>query len=104
MPVSRRYNPEWAPGESGMIGYDFSPIIPVGVGIAGASLEISTNVADPQTSTDFTIGTVLAHGRAVYAMLSGGVLGTDYQLHWYATDTDGNFWPRTALLLCSFTS
>ena len=55
-------------------------------------------------STDFTIGPVMVQGRAIYASLSGGVLGPDYQLHWNAIDTLGNVWPRTGLLLCAYTS
>ena len=33
-----------------------------------------------------------------------GVDGKDYQLRWSATDTSGNVFPRTALLLCAQTS
>jgi hypothetical protein len=43
-------------------------------------------------------------GRALYAMLAGGVAGTDYQLKFTAVDTAGNTWPRTALVLCADTS
>jgi hypothetical protein len=105
MPLSRRYTPEFPPGESSVIGYDFSFIIPPGVGIASGALNILTNTAAPQpANSDFTIGPVGVRGRAIYASLTGGVLGTDYQLHWTAFDTSGNEWPRTGLLLCAFTS
>jgi hypothetical protein len=83
---------------------DFSFIIPPGVGISSGTLAIYTNVASPVASSDFTIGPVAATGQSIYASLSGGVAGTDYQLRWTATDTDGNVWPRVALLLCSLTS
>lgn len=105
MPLSRRYTPEFPPGETSVIGYDFSYILPPGVGITSGALEIFTNTASPQPAdTDFTIGTMAVRGRAIYCTLSGGVLGTDYQLHWNAIDTLGNVWPRTGLLLCAYTS
>ena len=105
MPLSRRYNPEFAPGESCTIGYDFSFIIPVGVTVVSGALTIYTNTATPVVAdADFTIGPVQVRERAIYASLSGGVLGTDYQLHWDAADSQGNVWPRTALLLCAYTS
>jgi hypothetical protein len=46
----------------------------------------------------------MVRGRALYAMLAGGVAGTDYQLKWTALDTAGRTWPRTALVLCADTS
>jgi len=104
MPLSRRYTPEHAPGEQCDYGLDFSFVIPPGVGITTGDLAIFTNVANPVESTDFTIGPVTVQGRTIYANLSGGVAGTDYQLRWNATDTDGNSWPRTALVLCAQTS
>jgi hypothetical protein len=104
MPLSRRYTPEHPPGEKSNYGYDFSPIIPPGVGIASGSLTIWNHVAQPTQSTDFTIGPVSVRGRACYASVSGGVEGKDYQLRWSAVDTDGNIWPRTGLVLCAQTS
>jgi hypothetical protein len=104
MPLSRRYTPEWAPGENANIGIDLSFIIPPGVGISSGDLQVFTNNAVPALSSDFTIGPVAVQGRAIYATLGGGVAGQDYQLRWSATDTDGNVWPRTALLLCALTS
>jgi|SRR5215471_9460788 len=104
MPLSRRYTPEHAPGEQCDYGLDFSFVIPPGVGITTGDLAIFTNVANPVESADFTIGPVTVQGRTIYANLSGGVAGTDYQLRWNATDTDGNSWPRTALVLCAQTS
>lgn len=104
MPLSRRYAPEFGPGESSIVGLDFSYVIPPGVGISSGTLDVFTNVAAPVASQDFTVGEVTVRGRVLYASLSGGVDGTDYQLRWSATDTSGNVWPRTALLLCALTS
>jgi hypothetical protein len=104
MPLSRRYTPEFCPGESCLIGLDFSSVIPPGVGIASGTLAVFTNVATPVASSDFDVGEVTVLGRVLYAPISGGVDGTDYQLRWSATDSAGNIWPRTALLLCAQTS
>ena len=104
MPLSRRYTPEFGPGESCNIGLDYSRVIPPGIGISSGSLSIFTNTATPQPSSDFTIGAVTIRGRTVYAGLSGGVEGRDYQLRWIAVDTVGNVWPRTCLMLCAQTS
>lgn len=104
MPLSRRYSPEFAPGEASIVGMSFEYVIPFGVGISAGTLNIFTNVADPAASSDFKVGEVTVRGRSLYASLSGGVDGTDYQLRWTATDTQGNIWPRTALLLCAQTS
>jgi hypothetical protein len=104
MPLSRRYTPEFPPGEKSNVAYDFSPIVPPGVGLASGTLAIWTNTVPPVLSTDFTIGPVSVRGRALYASITGGVEGKDYQLRWQATDTDGNVWPRTGLLLCGQTS
>lgn len=104
MPLSRRYSPEFAPGEASNIGLDYSPLIPPGVGISSGTLLIYTNTANPQPSSDITVGAVTIMGRTVYAFISGGVEGKDYQLRWTAYDTNGNVWPRTCLLLCAQTS
>jgi hypothetical protein len=112
MPLSRRYSPEWAPGEIASIGIDMSNIIPPGVGILGAQLLILTNTVPPQETTDFTAQAgatpgwfaTSVVGRAVYATISGGVEGRDYQLEWAINDSGGNAWVRTALLLCAPTS
>jgi hypothetical protein len=105
MALSRRYSPEWAPGDSALIGLDLSPIIPPGVGLASGSLTIASNTQPPvSVGSDFTVGSVSVSGRAVYVALTGGVSGTDYALTWSVTDTDGNIWNRTALMLCAPTS
>lgn len=113
MPLSRRYSPEWAEGDSGSIGMDFSAIIPPGVGIINGWVAVLTNTATPADAhTDFTgpiasgqtVFTGTVSGRAIYTTLKGGVPGKDYQFLWTAFDTDGNEWNRTALLLCAPTS
>ena len=50
---------------------------------------------------------VAVQGRLLYATVTAipvGPDGVDYGLIWTATDTDGNVWPRTALVLCAYTS
>lgn len=104
MPVSRRYIPEHPPGDAATFGMSFDVVFPMGVGIQNGALSIFTNAASPVPSTDFSIGAVQVQGRALYASLVGGVSGTDYQLRWSATGTDGSLATRTALVLCAQTS
>ena len=105
MAITRRYRPEHPPTETCSFGLDYSFIIPVGVGIEQGTLSIFTNTATPEPAdSDWTKGAVSVRGRAIYAILSGGVPGTDYQLIWTAIDTAGNTWPRTTLCLCANTS
>jgi hypothetical protein len=105
MPLSQRYQPEHPPGEICTFGLDFSFIIPPHVGIESGLVEIWTNTpGDVQPSGDWVIGPVEVEGRTLYAVLQGGIEGTDYQIRWIATDTHGNVWPRTALVLCAQTS
>ena len=98
---TRRYVPSWAPNEADAVGLNMAQVIPNGVGVSTVSLTIWTNTATPTLTTDFVIGIPSIEGRVVYATLSGGVVGRDYQLRWVVTDTLSNVWPRTALLLCS---
>jgi hypothetical protein len=105
MGLSRRYEPEHPAGESCAFGMDFSPLLAPGSGIVSGSLKIFTNTAVPaDASFDWRVGPVEVLGRSVYAVLAGGVQGQDYQLVWTATDSDGNVWPRTTLVLCAPTS
>ena len=105
MPLSRRFTPEHPPGENCSFGIDFSFVVPPGVGLSSGALSIFTNTAAPVPADgDWIKGPVNVRGRALYAMLSGGVAGTDYQLKFTAVDTAGNTWPRTALILCADTS
>ena len=108
MPLSRRYTPDFTPGDSNSIGYDFSPLIPLGVGLkddGSAALNIYYNTATADgADADFTISPLTIVGRAIYAVLTGGTLGKDYQLWWTVTDTQGNIWTRVGLMLCAPTS
>lgn len=105
MSVTRRYTPEHPPGETCQFGLDYSFVIPPGVGIVAASLSIFTNTVAPAAAdADWTKGTVTFQGRTVYCLLGGGIEGKDYQLRWTASDSQGNVWPRTTLVLCAQTS
>ncbi|HMA72705.1 MAG TPA: hypothetical protein VKP67_14645 [Xanthobacteraceae bacterium] len=103
MSVSRRYHPEIAPGETSVFGFDFSPVIPVGVGIKAGTLDMARTDGGV---VDIDASAVTWIDRTLYATLTSGLdnAGFDYQLTWTATDTDGNVWPRTAMLLCALTS
>lgn len=105
--VTKRYQPDHPPEEACVFGMDLSFVVPYGVGLVpgGASLAIFTNSANPVAAgSDWQQGPVGIFGRGIYALMSGGVLGTDYQFRWLAVDTDGNTWQRTALVLCAQTS
>jgi hypothetical protein len=105
MGLSRRYEPEHPAGEWCAFGMDFSPLLAPDAGIVSGGLNIFTNTAVPaDASHDWTVGPIQVLGRVVYAFLEGGVQGQDYQLQWVAIDSDGNVWPRTALVLCAPTS
>src|ERR1700746_3323787 len=100
--LSGRGGSEYPAGEMCGFGMDFSPLLAPGSGIVSGSLKIFTNTAVPaDASHDWLVGPVQILGRSVYAVLAGGVQGQDYQLVWTATDSDGNVWPRTALVLCA---
>jgi hypothetical protein len=108
MPISRRYSPELAPGEVSVFGMSFEYVIPPGVGIVSGTLVIlSTFTTPPSVATDVTAGAVSVQGRVLYAtvtaLLAAGS-GVDLQLVWTATDSDGNVWPRTTLVLLAATS
>jgi hypothetical protein len=105
MPLSRRYTPEKPTAETSIFGMSFESVIPPGVGIASGVLDIFSNVVPPvDLKDDWTMGPVLVQGRVLYATLSGGKTGTDYILQWTATDTNGNIWPRSGLVLVAETS
>jgi hypothetical protein len=105
MPLTRRYTPEHPPGESCNFGLDYSFVLPKGVGITAGSLSIWSNtVAPAPADSDWTAGPVAIQGRVIYATLTGGIEGKDYQLRWNCTDSRGNTWPRTTLVLCAQTS
>jgi hypothetical protein len=113
MPLSRRYTPEHPSGTQVVYGMSFETIIPPGAGIedGSQSVEVWTNTVAPVLASsvnpntlDWETGPVSIEGRVVYAPLSGGIDGTDYQVRWSLTDTDGNSWRVTGLILCSETS
>lgn len=106
MPLSRRYTPEIAPGESSVFGMDYSTLVPPGVGLAAGALAFLTNTQPPAATAQLTAGPVSVHDRMLYARVTaaGAAAGGDFQLVWTATDTDGNVWPRTGLVLCAPTS
>lgn len=104
MAITRRYQPNWPPAESSIIGMDFAPMLPTGVGISAVSLAIFTNQSPVQPTSDFTQGVISIDGRRTWCLLAGGSAGIDYQCRWSITDTIGQNWIRTALLLCAETS
>lgn len=102
---TQRYLPNHSASEVCNFWLDFSLVIPFGVGIAAGGLSIFTNVAVPAAAdSDWTVGPVAVFGRAIYAQLARGNQNTDYQFRWFAEDTMGNQWVRTALCLCAETS
>ena len=102
--VNGRYRPPHPLTEACEFGISYDYVLPAIVSLASGTLTIATNTVPPKPSTDWTIGTVEVRGRSLYATLTGGVDGTDYQLNWVAVDTEANTWPRTALCLCAATS
>jgi hypothetical protein len=106
MPISRRYAPEVAPDEVSVFGMSFEYVIPKGVGIASGTLDIFTNTVPPVDDGGLIPAPVAVQDRTLYATVTAkpAADGNDYQLTWTATDTDGNVWPRTALVLCAATS
>lgn len=104
MPLTRRYSPEHPPSESCLFGMDFSFVLAPNTTIVAAHIDILVNEAPPIATKDWTIGAVEIEGAFVFARLTGGVEGVDYQIRWTVTDSDGNIFPRTALCLCALTS
>jgi hypothetical protein len=165
MALTRRYQPSFSPSEVTVIGMDFSPLLPPGIGILPYSvesisiglggtlparptprLEIWVNwpgdvvpapedwsvdgalaqvpwywtfdAANPEVPAVWHQGPrpggaagflalslgVAVRGRKVYAVVSGGDPGVDYQFRWSVTDTHGYQWTRTGLMLCGETS
>ena len=104
MPLTRRYSPEHPPNENCLFGMDFSFVLAPNVAIVKGQLDILVNEAPPVATTDWTKGDVQIEGSFVYARLTGGVEGVDYQIRWTVWDSDGNTFQRTALVLCALTS
>jgi len=104
MALTGRYIPAHPPGESCVFALDYSFILPPGLGITSASLTFFTNTNPANATSDLTASAVTTKGRQVWATVSGGVEGTDYQFRWSATDSVGNVWPRTVLVQCAQTT
>lgn len=102
--LARRYQPSWPPGEAAWIGLDFSDVLPPGIAIVTGTLTILINQSPVIPQTDFTQGPVVIDGRRVWSQITGGALGTDYQVRWTVGDSREQTWSRTALLLCAETS
>lgn len=104
MAITRRYQPNWPPAESSIIGMDFAPMLPPGIAITEVTLDIVLNQSPTIPTTDFTQGVISIDGRRTWCLLAGGNAGVDYQCRWHVTDSIGQNWIRTALLLCAETS
>jgi hypothetical protein len=104
MSLATRYLPPKPQSESAIFIADFANLIPTGIGISACALLIQTNQSVPQPAPEWTQGPISIQGSRVWATLSGGTDGVDYQLRWTITDSVGNVWPRTLLVLCAETS
>jgi hypothetical protein len=109
MPLTARYEPPHPPTEVAAFGGDFSEILPPGIDLQSGALAIFTNAnppvaADTQWTNSTPGGQVYIRGSKIFAIMTGGTAGTDYQFVWTVIDTRGNTWSRTALILCTLTS
>lgn len=104
MALSRRYHPEWPPGESSQIGIDMSGVLPPGTRLEAASLELFVNRNPVEPTTDWALDDPTWSGRQAWCRITGGASGVDYQCQWILTDSRNNVWVRTTLLLCAQTS
>lgn len=104
MAISQRYRPSHPAGQSCIYAVDFSNMLPPGVGVSMPSVQFNTNTVPPGIATGITSSGGGFRGRMVWINIAGGVSGTDYLVTWTVTDTTGNVWIITALLLCAATS
>ena len=104
MALNDRYMPPLGPGEVCTLGLDLSAILPPGLGISSASVSAVTNTNPVGAAPSVSFGVVGFRGRRCWATVSGQAEGTDYQCRWVVTDSAGNIWPRTILMLCAETS
>ena len=104
MALSHRYHPSKAPNEACTIGIDLSHMLPPGIGLSTVTISAFTTTAPANPTSDFTFGTISLRGRLAWCTISGGTEGSDYQIRWLLTDTVGNTWGRTGLMLCAQTS
>ena len=104
MSLANRYSPSHPPGQVSTYALDYSNILPLGITLSGAALQIEYNTVPPTPASDFVITGPTVSGRRLYAQLSGGLAAKDYRINWSASDSLGNTWPRSCLLLCAATS
>ena len=110
MPLTRRYQPTHPEGDTVLIGIDFATVLAPGAALRDPDLAFWINwpgdvvPADADWEIDPLVGVQVAGRRRLLTRISGGVSGIDYQLRWSASDTLGNFWTRTALLLVGDTA
>lgn len=104
MALARRYDPSWPPGETAFVGMDFSHILPPGVTLTAAELEIVVNTNPVRAQADWTQSACETRGRTAWCFVGGGAEGTDYQLRWTVSDNLSHTWHRTGLLLCAESS
>ena len=104
MSLNNRYLPSHPQGQVCTYGLDYATILPLGITLTGASLQIEYNTQPPTPASDFVVSGPTTTGRRVYCQLSGGISGKDYVISWSAQDSLGNTWPRSCLLLCAATS
>ena len=104
MSINNRYYQPHPAGQSLVYGMDFSNILPPGVTIAQGTVLFQYNTVPPTTAVDISAAGLPIEGRRLYATITGGTAGRDYRLNWQGTDSLGNIWNRTVLLLCASTS
>lgn len=104
MALSQRYKPSHPAGSSVTYGVDFSFILPPGVGVTMPAVQIQTNTVPPGLASGISTSGGGYAGRRLWIVITGGVSGTDYIVTWSFSDTQGNAWVRSFLLLCAPTS
>lgn len=85
---------------------DCSPLLPPGTRVANLTVAIFS-ATSPRAShdADFLAPIVTATvGRRLYFQLHGGATDTDYLLQLSFHDSNGQYYTRSALLLCADTS
>jgi len=106
MAISRRYS-SVAPADVAWFGMDFSHILPNGVAIQTATLQILTNTNPPNTQSDWQVTTPIIKRRQAWSKCTAGATpnqATDFQLVWTVIDNHNQIYHRTALVRCEATS
>ena len=104
MAISQRYRPSHPAGQSAVYAVDFSNMLPPGVGVTMPAIQFFTNTVPPGIATGITSSGGGFRGRLAWINITGGTAGQDYLVQWTVSDTTGNQWIITALLLCAATS